>query len=155
MCSRVLLRLCHRTVCLPPDPGPGQLLPHHQSLGPGLGAEKAGAWGQHSPFTEGETEAQREAWLPLSHLKCPWQAEDQRPWSPCPTQFPVHAHSSRETENGDQGCRPTAHVTAHYRVLRWLNHGQDSGGGAGGQGASLSPGPGSMSGGRSGREVRY
>ena len=61
-----LLRLCHRTVCLPPDPGPVQPLTHHQSLAPGLQAEKVGAWGQRSPFTEGETEAQRGTWLPLS-----------------------------------------------------------------------------------------
>lgn len=118
-----LLRFCHRTVCLPPDPGPVQPLTHHQSLGPGLGAEKAGTWGQRSPFTEGETEAQRGAWLPLSHLECPWQAEDQRPWSLSPTQFSVHARSSGDTENGSRGCRPTAHLTAHYHVLRWLNHG--------------------------------
>lgn len=76
------------------------------------------------------------------------------PRSPSPTQFSVHVRSSGDVENGSLGYHPGAHVTAHSRVLRWLNQEAGFRRGRKGQGAYFCPRPGSMFGGRSGWEVR-
>lgn len=101
------LRLCHRTVCLPPDPDPVQPSTCHQTLGQELGLKRQAPGA--SAFHKGKLKPREGTWLPF---ECPWWAEDQCPHIPPPTQFSVQSHSSEDTENGSLGCHLPARITA-------------------------------------------
>lgn len=101
------LRLCHRTVCLPPDPDPVQPSTCHQTLGQELGLKRQAPGA--STVHKGKLKSREGTWLPL---ECPWQAEDQCPHIPPPTQFSIQSHSSEDTENGSLGCHLPARITA-------------------------------------------